>query len=327
MMTEKNLEAIENRQVSAQVNLLTDPFRGSNWYQDIILYLENLSCPPNFTKTQRRSLQLQAAKYYVWQGRLGWRSPAGVILRCADLDESKELLKELHSGVCGGHFSARTIAHKIMRASYYWPTLFRDTHSFVRACEACQRFEGKQKLPTLPLDPVIVEAPFQQWGLDFIGQFSQSSSAGHTWILVATDYFTRWVEAVPLRTSSNATIVRFLEDNILTRFSVPQKITTDNASVFRSVELLAFCSQYGITLAHASNYYPQGIGLAESSNKNLIRIIRKTVGDNKRAWDSCLKFALWADRITRKRSTGKSPFELVYGLDAVLPINMKLSCI
>jgi hypothetical protein len=56
-----------------------------------------------------------------------------------------------------------------MRASYYWPTLFRDTHSFVRACEACQRFEGKQKLLALPLDPVIVEAPFQQWGLDFIG--------------------------------------------------------------------------------------------------------------------------------------------------------------
>jgi transposase InsO family protein len=83
-----------------------------------------------------------------------------------------------------------------------------------------------------------------------------SSSAGHTWILVATNYFTRWVEAVPLRTSSNATIVRFLEDNILTKFSVPQRFTTDNASVFRSVELLSFCSQYGITLAHASNYYP-----------------------------------------------------------------------
>jgi len=97
---------------------------------------------------------------------------------------------------------------------------------------------------------------------------------------------------VPLRASSSANIVRFLEDNILARFGVPQKITTDNTSVSRSVELLAFCSKYGITLDHAANYYPQGNGLAESSNKNLIRIIRKTVGDNKRAWDNCLKFAL-----------------------------------
>jgi hypothetical protein len=198
-----------------------------------------------------------------------------------DGDESKELLKELHSGVCGGNFSARTTAHKIMHAGYYWPTLFRDAHSYVRACEACQRFEGKQKLLALPLDPVIVEAPFQQWGLDFIGQFSQSSSVGHTWILVATDYFTQWVEAVPLKTSSSVAIIKFLEENILTRFGVPQKLTTDNASVFRSVELLSFCSQYGITLAHAANYYPQGNGLAESSNKNLIRIIRKTVGITK----------------------------------------------
>jgi transposase InsO family protein len=105
---------------------------------------------------------------------------------------------------------------------------------------------------------------------------------------------------------------------------VSSKITTDNASVFRSVELMTFCSQYNITLAHSTNYYPQGNGLAESSNKNLIRIIKKVVGENKRAWDGCLKFALWADRITKKRAIGKSPFELVYGLDVVLPVNLRL---
>jgi hypothetical protein len=131
LMEEKNLEVVEDQQVSSQVNLLTDPFKNFDWYQDIILYLTNLSYPPNFTKTQRRSLQLHAAKYCFWQGRLGWRNPEGVILRCVDLDESKELLKELHSGVCGGHFSARTTAHKIMRTGYYWPTLFRDAHSYV----------------------------------------------------------------------------------------------------------------------------------------------------------------------------------------------------
>jgi hypothetical protein len=124
-------------------------------------------------------------------------------------------------------------------------------------------------------------APFQQWGLDFIGQFSQSSIVGHIWILEATDYFTRWIEAVALKTSSSPLIIRLLEENILTRFGVPQKLTTDNASVFRSVELLAFCSQYGITLAHAANYYPQGNDLAESSNKNIIMIIRKQSGITK----------------------------------------------
>lgn len=81
---------------------------------------------------------------------------------------------------------------------------------------------------------------------------------------------------------------------------------------------------YGIILSHASNYYLQGNGLAESSNKNLLQIMRKIIGDNKMSWDGKLKFALWVDRITKKRSTRRSPFELVYDLDAVLPMNIKL---
>jgi len=64
--------------------------------------------------------------------------------------------------------------------------------------------------------------------------------------------------------------------------------------------------------------------LVESSNKNVIQIIRKTIGDNKRTWDSCLKYALWADKITKKHATDNSPFELVYGLEVVLPINLRL---
>jgi hypothetical protein len=74
-----------------------------------------------------------------------------------------------------------------------------------------------------------------------------------------------------------------LEENILTWFEVPQKLTTDNASVLRSIELLSFFSQYGITLAHAANYYQHGNDLAKSRNKNLIKIIKKTVGDKKSA--------------------------------------------
>ena len=116
----------------------------------------------------------------------------------------------------------------------------------------------------------------------------------------------------------------FLEDRIITRFGVPARITTDNAKAFSSAEFSSFCFKYGITLSHSSNYYPQGNGQAESSNKNLMTIVKKIVGDNKRSWDSKIKFALSADRITKKGSTGKSPFELVYGLDVTLPVHLKL---
>ena len=116
----------------------------------------------------------------------------------------------------------------------------------------------------------------------------------------------------------------FLEDKIITRFGVPSKITNDNAKAFSSTEMSSFYFKYGIIISHSSNYYPQGNGLAESSNKNLMTIIKKTVGDNKKSWDSKIKFALWANKITKKSATGKSPFELVYGLDVTLPIHLKL---
>jgi transposase InsO family protein len=194
----------------------------------------------------------------------------------------------------------------------------------VRGCQQCQLFTGKQKLVALPLQPVVVETPFQQRGLDFIGQFKDNSSNGYTWIITATDYFTKWVEAIPTKSATDKVVMDFLEDKIITRFGVPTKITTDNAKAFSSTELSSFCFKYGIILSHSSNYYPQGNGLAESSNKNLMTILKKTVGDNKRSWDNKIKFALWADIITKKSSTGKSPFELVYGLDVTLPVHLKL---
>ena len=89
---------------------------------------------------------------------------------------------------------------------------------------------------------------------------------------------------------------------------MPARIITDNDLCLVSSEMSSFCFKYGIILSHSSNYYPQGNGLAESSNKNLMTIIKKIVGDNKKAWDSKIKLALWADMITKKISTGKSPF-------------------
>ena len=80
----------------------------------------------------------------------------------------------------------------------------------------------------------------------------------------------------------------------------------------------------GIQVVHSTSYYPQGNGLAESSNKSLVRVIKKLLEDKKKSWDSKFKFALWADRVTTKKSTGNSPFKLVYGTEAVFPIQLTL---
>ena len=115
-----------------------------------------------------------------------------------------------------------------------------------------------------------------------------------------------------------------MEDNIRSRYGCPLKLTTDNAKAFGKIEMKFFCFNHGIVLSLSSNYYLQGNGLAESSNKNLVRLLKRMVGENKRSWDSKLKYVLWVDQTTAKRITGKYPFELVYGQDCRLPINLQI---
>jgi hypothetical protein len=214
--------------------------------------------------------------------------------------------------------------HNILRVGFYWPSIFSDVYKEVSKCHECQNFDGKIKLHPLPLKPIFVEAPFRQWGLDFIGEIHPQSSSQHKWILTATNYFTKWIEAVPTTQATNVVIIQFLEDNILSRFICPIKIITDNATTFKSKKIDKVCSDYNITLGHSTSYYPQGNGLVESSNKRLVRIIKKLLQDNKNAWHKKLIHALWADKITPKRSIATSPFQIVYGTEAIFPTALGL---
>lgn len=111
-----------------------------------------------------------------------------------------------------------------------------------------------------------------------------------------------------MQNSTESVILKFIKENILSRFGCPAQIATDNATPFSSVKMIEFCYKYQILLHHSTPYYPQGNGLAESSTKSLVKVIRKTVADHKKSWDSHLIYAVWANKITPNRSTGKYPF-------------------
>jgi hypothetical protein len=172
------------------------------------------------------------------------------------------------------------------------------------------------------LKPISVENPFQQWGLDFIGEIHPPSSSQHKWILTTIDYFTKWIEVVPTRQAIDVMIIKFLETNILSRFGCPRKIITDNAVALKSKKKVDFCRKYEITLGHSTSYYPEGNGLAESSNKILFNIIKKLMQDNKKSLQNKLVNALWVDILTTKRSIGMSPYQLVYGMDVFFPTSL-----
>ena len=136
----------------------------------------------------------------------------------------------MHSSICGGYYMEKTMTHKVMRVGFWCPNLCRDTQVLVRKCDSCKRFARKLKFSrNIPLKLVEVQAPFQQWGMNFLGEISPSSNSGFSWILVATDYFTKWVEAIPTRNSTRKVVNNFLLNNIITRFGCPKKMVTDNA--------------------------------------------------------------------------------------------------
>lgn len=173
----------------------------------------------------------------------------------------------------------------------------------------------------LPLQPIPMEALFHQWGLYFIDDIHPASSAQHKWILTGTDYFIKWIESLLRKQATNLVVIQFLE-NILFRFGYPRRIINDNAQCFNSKKMVKFYQDYHITLSHSATYYPQDNGLAEYSNKSLAKIIKKLLEDNKKAWHTKLKFIFWENRVNTKRSINTSPFQLVYGIDALFPFSI-----
>jgi len=326
LMTETNFQALDINQLDSEQELATPQinvaFEQSPWYSDICYVLQNLCAPPGLSRTRSRFVKMKASKFCIMEEKLFWRNHEGILLNCLIKDETNKIMEEFHAGECGGHLYWKSTVNKILRAGYYWPTIFSDVKRFTSACHKCQVFEGKRQLLPLPLRPIATERPFQQWGLDFIGEIIPSSSGQHRWILTATDYFTKWIEAIPCRQANDSTIIQFLEANILARFGCPDKIITDNAAAFRSKKMVNFCHKFHITLGHSTAYYPQGNGLAESSNKSLVNMVKKILEENKKNWHKKLVNALWADRVTTKRSIGVSPYELVYGLEAKFPSSL-----
>jgi hypothetical protein len=162
------------------------------------------------------------------------------------------------------------------------------------------------------------------WELDFIGEIHPRSSKGHPLILVATDYFTKWTEAVPLRNMTHREVISFVQKYIIYRFRVPQSLTTDQGPSFMSHQFREFTDSMKIKLMNSSPHYAQANGQVEASNKVLIKIIKKRIEDNPRRWHEKLSEVLWVHRTSRHGATKVTPFEILYVQEAVLPVEIGL---
>ena len=134
--------------------------------------------------------------------------------------------------------------------------MFKDRHAHAWKCEICQVNAGRERRPAFPLQPVTIENPFEQSGLDVVGEINPNSSKLHKYILTATDYFSKWIEAIPLKVINDTEVIQFLQQNILTKFGVPNCLVFDNAKYFSSLKIVEFSLKYNINIKYSANYYP-----------------------------------------------------------------------
>ena len=139
---------------------------------------------------------------------------------------------------------------------------------------------------------------------------------------MAIDYFTKWVEATSYVGLTEARVAKFIRSHIIYRYGVPHEFISDRGDHFRG-EVDTLVQEYGIQHHRSSAYRPQTNGAVEAANKNIKRILRKMV-ETSRDWSEKLPFALWAYRTSFRTSTGSTPHSLVYGMEAVLPIEIEM---
>jgi transposase InsO family protein len=188
----------------------------------------------------------------------------------------------------------------------------KDTVNYVKKCDKCQRFSHSVHQPAGELQPLVSPWPFAQWGMDLVGPLPKATG-NRRWLIVASDYFTKWVKAKPLANIRDKDSIKFVWKNIITRFGIPKTIISDNGTQFTSKPFTKYCSELGIKNVYNSPAYPLSNGQAEASNKTVLDGIKKRLEDAKGRWVEELPNVLWTFRTTPRRSTGETPFSLAYG--------------
>lgn len=195
-----------------------------------------------------------------------------------------------------------------------------DAVRYARSYQKCQLHGNLIHAPGHELISSVTYWPFQQWAFDLVGKIHPSSSSGHKFIITAMEYFTKWIEAMPLSAATRKHVALFILKHIICQYGIPSSIITDNGGQFKNKDLKQLCKKFHIKQHWSSIYYPQGNRQAEASNKTLLKILHCTVQNSGRDWHIQINLTLWAYRTTIHTPTGATPFSLVYGYEAVLPL-------
>ncbi|KAK0597787.1 hypothetical protein LWI29_028591 [Acer saccharum] len=212
------------------------------WYADIVNYLANDIIPADLNSQAKRRF-ISITRQYFWDEPYLFKYGADqIIRRCVPEEEQQDVLKFYHSLSCGGHFSAKKPALKVLQSGFFWTSLFKDAYTFCISCDRCQRTGNIGKRDEMPFSSQLVVEIFDLWGIDFMGPFP--SSHGFLYILVAVDYVSKWIEVVATKTNDSQVVVKFVKENIFTIFGTSRAIISGDGSHFCNKVFTSLMKKY-----------------------------------------------------------------------------------
>ncbi|XP_056695356.1 uncharacterized protein [Spinacia oleracea] len=247
--------------------------RTATWMDDIVNFKMNEILPEDPKQAER--LQKKCTWFEMWNGTLYKKAFSRPLLRCVTPEKGHEVLEDLHQGLCSSHIGGRALAEKALRTAYYWPTLKEDALNLVKRCDKCQRFAHLVRWPVQKLTPITSPIPFSKWGMDLLGPYT-TAPGGVRYVIVAVDYFTKWVEAEALKNTK------------------PQD----------TPKLENWLADHGVTACFASVGRPQANRQVEEFNKIISKGMKKKLDEAKGLWADELPNVLWSIWTTTKNSTG-----------------------
>src|SRR6185295_8679959 len=286
-------------------------------YRRLMQYLSAGVFPPHSNPQEQAKLQAQSRYYLLDHDTLYKKNRYNPLqpLRVITIPEKTLILRSLHQDPHNGHAGVNATYSRAAE-HYYWNNMYQDIRQFIQACDLCQR-RGRVPLNRRSQAIPVADA-FDRIGLDFVGPLP-TTKKGNRYILVCTEYLTKWPEARAVPTVTAQDVSTFLIDEIVSRHGVPREILTDQGAHFENDLIKQFCIDLNIRKSRSTAYHPQTNGLFERYNRTLCEALARTCYQHKQDWDQYLRPALFAYRTLPHSATRHSPFFSFYGRKALLP--------
>ncbi len=283
-------------------------------YQELINFLEG-NVLDEWDKSKIKQLEKESRNFKTKDGILYKIGSEERLLRVLKEDEIDSVIFMTHNHPTGGHFGKDATYNKI-NTRFWWKGMYKDIEEYIKTCDSCQRRGNKGGSGCL--NPIKVGKPFERIGIDFVGPLEKTRK-GNKYILVATDYLTKWPEAKAMKEATAENVIEFIYKRIICRHGCPRTILSDRGTHFRNKLVDGLCEKFRIKHKLSSPYHPQTNGLVERFNRTLCESLAK-VSEKEDEWDEHIESVLFAYRTIKHNTTKKTPFYMVYGREAILPI-------